>query len=146
MSHAAPSLSGLPPRQSTSGVTTRKFWIAEPRLSEPTPGTLCVDTVAQQLHIDNTNRSVKVRLHLRAKLNERISIPFFPRIPHHRAFLHHRVLVHRALFHHLPILHHHFPAFNQGSRHGGPPYQEPAIICSQKSLFTSFVIGVGEWG
>src|SRR5512139_605654 len=73
MSHAAPSLSGLAPRQSTFGVTTQKFGIAEPRLFEHGPATLCVDTDAQQPHNETTTRRVKVRLHLRAKLNERIS-------------------------------------------------------------------------
>src|SRR5665647_1215187 len=73
MSHAAPSLSGLAPRQSTFGVTTQKCLIAEPRLFEHAPATLCFDADAQ-LHIENTNRSVKVRLHLRAKLNERTPI------------------------------------------------------------------------
>src|SRR4030043_635692 len=66
MSHAAPSWSGLAPRQSTLGVTTQKFWISEPRLFEHAPVTICVDADVQ-LHIENTNRSVKVRLYLRAK-------------------------------------------------------------------------------
>jgi hypothetical protein len=66
MSHAAPSWSGLAPRQSTLGVTTQKFWISEPRLFAHAPATLCVDADAQP-HIENTSRSVKVRPHLRAK-------------------------------------------------------------------------------
>jgi hypothetical protein len=47
--------------------------IAEPRLFGHAPATPCFDADAQ-LNIENTNRSVKVRLHLRAKLNERVSI------------------------------------------------------------------------
>src|SRR3989339_1638361 len=76
MSHAAPSLSGLASRQSTFGVTTQKCLIAEPRLFGHAPATLCFDAYAQ-LHIENTNRSVKARLHLQATLNERIPISLF---------------------------------------------------------------------
>jgi hypothetical protein len=72
MSHEAPSLSGLAPRQSTLGVTTQKFWMAEPRLSAHAPAALCF-TVDAQLLIVTTNKKVKARLPVRAKLNERIS-------------------------------------------------------------------------
>src|SRR6266568_3576365 len=60
MSHAAPSCAGFAPRHSTSGVTTQKFGIGEPRSFAHPVGAAGIDEDGKTVRNTNKNAALQV--------------------------------------------------------------------------------------